>query len=280
MPFFAQTEFQCGPAALATILAAAGASVTPEALADAVYIAGLARQPAARAARRDAPARVHTVRSRAAAGRAVCRACGQAGPCSSCRISDSRAPGLALRRGRRSGSQRRSSDPALGHRTAPHGAHPTLPAQLAARRDPGRSSRSSPASVPATATAARYVRAVSGAETLLPRRRTRPIERRSSAWPQDELVLFAAAARKNDEGDLTAATALYRELLAAVARSTRPRATIWRMCSPSGLLRSGPRRSARGVRARYPSDELYGRDQRHGRRARARRRHADAAQCR
>ena len=41
VPFFAQTEFQCGPAALATILAAAGASVTPETLADAVYIAGL-----------------------------------------------------------------------------------------------------------------------------------------------------------------------------------------------------------------------------------------------
>ena len=41
VPFFAQTEFQCGPAALATILTDAGASVTPEALVDAVYIEGL-----------------------------------------------------------------------------------------------------------------------------------------------------------------------------------------------------------------------------------------------
>lgn len=38
VPFFPQEAYQCGPAALATILASAGASVTPEALAPQVYL--------------------------------------------------------------------------------------------------------------------------------------------------------------------------------------------------------------------------------------------------
>ena len=38
VPFFPQTEYQCGPAALATALAAAGAKVTPEELVSQVYL--------------------------------------------------------------------------------------------------------------------------------------------------------------------------------------------------------------------------------------------------
>ncbi|HUQ74884.1 MAG TPA: PA2778 family cysteine peptidase [Burkholderiales bacterium] len=38
VPFFAQDEYQCGPAALATVLAAAGAKVTPDDLVSQVYI--------------------------------------------------------------------------------------------------------------------------------------------------------------------------------------------------------------------------------------------------
>jgi tetratricopeptide (TPR) repeat protein len=41
VPFFAQTEYQCGPAALATILNTAGVAVTPADLIDAVYVEGL-----------------------------------------------------------------------------------------------------------------------------------------------------------------------------------------------------------------------------------------------
>lgn len=37
-PFFAQTEYQCGPAALATVLVASGVNVTPEELKDQVYL--------------------------------------------------------------------------------------------------------------------------------------------------------------------------------------------------------------------------------------------------
>ena len=38
VPFFAQTEYQCGPAALATVLAASGEHVTPDELVSQVYI--------------------------------------------------------------------------------------------------------------------------------------------------------------------------------------------------------------------------------------------------
>jgi tetratricopeptide (TPR) repeat protein len=41
VPFFPQTEYQCGPAALATILNTAGVAVTPADLIDAVYVEGL-----------------------------------------------------------------------------------------------------------------------------------------------------------------------------------------------------------------------------------------------
>ena len=40
-PFFPQARYQCGPAALATVLSAQGLAVTPEALVDAVYIPAL-----------------------------------------------------------------------------------------------------------------------------------------------------------------------------------------------------------------------------------------------
>lgn len=39
-PFFAQTEHQCGPAALATVLGASGVNVTPEELSSLVYLPG------------------------------------------------------------------------------------------------------------------------------------------------------------------------------------------------------------------------------------------------
>ncbi len=38
VPFFPQTEFQCGPAAMATVLSRTGAAVTPELLADQIYL--------------------------------------------------------------------------------------------------------------------------------------------------------------------------------------------------------------------------------------------------
>src|SRR5690606_26559132 len=40
VPFHPQTEYQCGPAALATVLGASGVPITPEALVPQVYLPG------------------------------------------------------------------------------------------------------------------------------------------------------------------------------------------------------------------------------------------------
>ena len=42
-PFFPQEDYQCGPAALATLLVASGVEVTPDALAPEVFIPGAAK---------------------------------------------------------------------------------------------------------------------------------------------------------------------------------------------------------------------------------------------
>ncbi len=55
VPFFAQTEFQCGPAALATTLSFAGLRITPETLVDEVYLPG--RQGSLQADMQAAPRR-------------------------------------------------------------------------------------------------------------------------------------------------------------------------------------------------------------------------------
>jgi hypothetical protein len=240
VPFFAQTEFQCGPAALATILAAAGASVTPEALADAVYIAGLrgSLQPELLGATRRQGFIPYVLEPRPAALFAELAA---------------NRPVLVLQN--------------LGFKRAPvwhyavvvgvdPGADQVILRSGTERRRTERTQRFlrswqrgenwafvalPPGSVPATATAARYVRAVSGAETLLsPTSADAAYETALERWPQDELVLFAAAARKNNEGDLTAATALYRELLAqspehAAARNNLANVLAERGCFDQAL---------------------------------------------
>jgi len=40
VPFFPQTDWQCGPAALATVLVHGGVATTPEELADGIYLPG------------------------------------------------------------------------------------------------------------------------------------------------------------------------------------------------------------------------------------------------
>ena len=41
VPFFPQSRYQCGPAALATVLATHGVDITPDSLVDQVYVPGL-----------------------------------------------------------------------------------------------------------------------------------------------------------------------------------------------------------------------------------------------
>ena len=46
VPFFPQEAYQCGPAALATVLGWSGTAVTPDALTPQVYVPGTPRQSA------------------------------------------------------------------------------------------------------------------------------------------------------------------------------------------------------------------------------------------
>ncbi|HJR69835.1 MAG TPA: tetratricopeptide repeat protein, partial [Gammaproteobacteria bacterium] len=81
-----------------------------------------------------------------------------------------------------------------------------------------------PGELPATATAGAYVRALAGAEPLLaPPAAQRGYEAALERWPDDELVLFAAAGQLLGAGSAAPAAALYRRLLAANPKHTAAR---------------------------------------------------------
>ena len=212
---------------------------------------GTARQPASGAARRDAPPRPDPVRARAGAERAVRRARRGTARARAAEPRNRARAGVALRGGRRLRSRRRSRDLALRHGAAPARAHGALPEELAARQLSGRSSPIEPGELPATATAALYVRALAGAEPLLPPARAADAFALAlRSWPDDELVLFAAAGHELGAGDLArrrgALPAPARASTAARGRAQQSRERARR----AGLLRAGARRSARRARGR------------------------------
>ena len=258
VPFFAQTEYQCGPAALATILAAAGASVTPEALADAVYIAGLrgSLQPELLGATRRQGFIPYVLEPRPAALFAELAANRPVLVLQN--LGFKRAPvwhyavvvGVDPSADRvilRSGTERRRTERTQrflrSWQRGENWAFVALP----------------PGSVPATATAARYVRAVSGAETLLsPPAADAAYRTALERWPQDELVLFAAATRKNDEGDLTAATALYRDLLVLSPEHAAARNNLANVLAERGCLDQALAEARTAFALVSSGDALYG----------------------
>jgi hypothetical protein len=236
VPFFAQTEFQCGPAALATLLAAAGATVTPEALVDAVYIEGLrgSLQPELLGATRrqgfipyvlePQPAALF---AELAAGRPVLVMQN---------LGFDRAPvwhyavvvGVDPAADRvilRSGTERRLVTGTRRFlRSWQRGENWAFVALA-------------PGALPATASAARYVRAVAGADSLLaPEAANAAYRTALDQWPQDELVLFAAATRKHDEHDLAGATELYRELLAFAPKHAAARNNLANVLAERGCF--------------------------------------------
>jgi tetratricopeptide (TPR) repeat protein len=213
VPFFPQTEYQCGPAALATVLAHAGVDVAADDLVDEVYIEGLrgSLQPELLGATRrhglipyvlepDAAA----LAAELAAGRPVLVLQN---------LGVSRAPvwHYAVVVGiegedviLRSGTERRLIEREVRFLRSWQ------------RGDNWAFVTVEPGALPATATAGSYVRALASAEALLgPAAAARGYEAALARWPSDELVLFAAAGHRHDAGDLVGATALYRQLLDA-----------------------------------------------------------------
>jgi hypothetical protein len=237
VPFFPQTEYQCGPAALATILAHEDLAVDAEDMVGAVYVEGLQGSLQAEllgATRRNGlipyvlEPQPSALFAELAAGRPVLILQN---------LGLTRVPvwhyavvvGFDRERDRvilRSGTERRR-----------------LERSARFLRSWGRGDNWAfvairPGAVPATATPARYVRALAGAEGVLPSGDTRAAYDTALArWPQDDLVLFAAAARRHGERDSQGAAALYRRLLALQPNHAAARNNLANVLAEHGCYR-------------------------------------------
>ena len=230
MPFFAQTEFQCGPAALATVLADAGVDVDADDLVPEVYVEG-ARQLAAGAARRDAPPRPHPLRHRTGTE-------------------------CARRRARRGPTRARLAELRLGSRPRWHYAvvvgidsdDVILRSGLEQRRVErgGRFLRTwqrgsnwafvaiEPGELPASATPGAYIRALAGAEPLLEasaaktRMAPRSSAGRATSW------CCSRRGPTSQRGRPRGATTLYRQLLAAAPQHVAARNNLANVLAEHG----------------------------------------------
>jgi tetratricopeptide (TPR) repeat protein len=252
VPFFAQTEYQCGPAALATILNTAGIVVTPVELIDAVYVEGLkgSLQPELTAATRRygllplpvAPD-AESLFAEVADGRPalVMQNLGvRKVPVWHYAVVvgfDADAGEVILR----SGTERRRLE--------------TLRQFLRSWQlaDNWAFVATEPATIPATAQSPIYMRALVGAA---PQLGDSTLERAYSSalarWPDDPFVLFLAALREHTKGQPANATRLYREVLArdpdhAAARNNLANVLFEQGCRTEAL------QEARAALEREPS---------------------------
>jgi len=255
VPFFPQTEYQCGPAALATVLAHAGAPVDADDLVPEVYIEGLrgSLQPELLGATRRnglipyvlAPDPAALL-AELAGGRPVLVLQNLGLP---------RAPvwHYAVVVGAdgddvilRSGTEQRRLEPSAKFlRTWQRGANWAFVALT-------------PGELPATATAAAYVRALAGTESLLAAPATTAAYTAAlERWPSDELVLFAAAGHKLSLHDLAGATDLYRQLLATAPQHTAARNNLANVLAQRGCRADALREARIALASADPNNELF-----------------------
>ncbi|HEU4619965.1 MAG TPA: PA2778 family cysteine peptidase [Gammaproteobacteria bacterium] len=240
VPFFPQKQFQCGPAALATILAYEGLDVDPDALAPAVYVKGLkgSLQAELLAATRRHGLIPYVLEPTAddlfaevRSGKPVLVLENLALP---------RVPvwhyavvvGFDAERGDvvlRSGKRRRHTE-RLGRflRHLRLGGDWAFVA-LGPDEPP-----------PATATPERYVRALAGAEPLLGAAADAAYSSALTRWPRDPLVLFAGAGHELAAARYENAAGLYETLLAlephhAAARNNLANALAEQGCRTEAL---------------------------------------------
>src|SRR6185503_5449205 len=239
VPFFPQTDYQCGPAALATVLKHAGADVDADALAPEVYAPGLrgSLQPELLGATRRHGFIPYVIEPEA---RALAAEVAAERPVLVLQnLGLDRVPvwhyavvvgiddggDVILRSGT---EQRRVERDSRFLRSWRRGANWAFVALA-------------PGALPATAAPGAYVRAVAGAEPLLaPPAVQRAYGAALERWPSDELVLFAAAGERLGAGDAAQATALYRRLLAtnphhAAARNNLANALAAQSCYAAAL---------------------------------------------
>jgi hypothetical protein len=254
VPFFPQTEFQCGPAALATVLAHQGVPVTADELVPQVYVEGLRGSLQAEllgATRRHglipyvlAPS-IAAVETELRAGRPVLVLQN---------LGLARFPvwhyavvvgmdgeSVVLRSGT---EERRVESARRFLRSWQRGEQWAFIAVA-------------PGDLPATAAAGPFVRALAAAEPLLA---TGDVARGYAAaldrWPTDELALLAAAGAHHTRGDLVAATARYRELLAIAPTHVVARNNLANVLATRGCYRAALG-EARAALAAAATDERW-----------------------
>ena len=254
VPFFAQTEYQCGPAALATVLAHAGADVDAEDLVPEVYVEGLrgslqpellgatrrhgfipyviAPEPAALAAELAARRPVLVLQNLGLKRVPIWHYAVVVG------LDDDR---VMLRSGT---EQRRIERSSRFLRSWQRGANWGFVALT-------------PGDIPVNATPGAYVRALAGAEPLLDAAAAqRAYGAALERWPDDELLLFAAAGQRYGNRDLAGAADLYRQLLAAAPQHVAARNNLANVLAEQGCPVEALAEARAALAALTPDDEL------------------------
>ena len=254
VPFFPQTDYQCGPAALATLLKHAGADVDADALAPEVYAPGLrgSLQPELLGATRRHGFIPYVIEPepRALAAELVARR-----PVLVLQnLGVERVPvwhyavvvGLAgdevvLRSGT---EERRIETGSRFLREWQRGSNWGFVALA-------------PGELPETATAGGYIRALAGAEPMLGAAAAeRGYRAALTRWPNDELVLFASAGQRYAAGDFREATALYRRLLAAAPDNAAARNNLANVLADRGCRDEALAEARAALAAVSATDEL------------------------
>ena len=256
VPFFPQTEYDCGPAALATILNAAGVTVAPAELTDAVYIEGLrgSLQVEMLAATRrygllpvpvaEDPARLL---EEVAAGRPVLVMQN---------LGFARAPvwhyavvvgysadndRFVLRSGEEERRRERASRFLRSWELADRwGFVAVLPGEI-----------------PPTAVPDSYMRVLVGAEAQLePTAVGRAYTTALTRWPDDTLVLFLSASREHAADNLAPAESLYRKLLAIDPAHAAARNNLANVLLERGCLEEAEREARAALSIAGPEGEF------------------------
>jgi predicted double-glycine peptidase len=254
VPFFPQTEYQCGPAALATVLAHAGADVDAEGLVREVYVEGLrgSLQPELLGATRRHGFIPYVIEreprallAELAGGRPVLVLQN---------LGVDRVPvwhyavvvgvdgdNVVLRSGT---EQRRIESGSRFLRSWQRGSNWAFVVV-------------EPGELPATATPDTYVRALAGAELRLDRAAAeRSYDAALQRWPGDPLVQFAAAAQRQAAGAATQAMALYREVLATVPQHVAARNNLALLLAERGCYTEALVEARAALAGVDPDDEL------------------------
>jgi hypothetical protein len=256
VPFFPQTDYQCGPAALATVLRHAGADVDAEGLVREVYAPGLrgSLQPELLGATRRHGFIPYVIEPEPDA--LVAELAARRPVLVLQNLGLDRVPvwhyavvvgldggAVILRSGT---EQRRIEQGKRFLRSWQRGANWAFVALP-------------PGELPATAKSGAYVRALAGAEPLLGAAAAeRGYRAALERWPGDELVLFAAAGQRHAAGDLGGATTLYRQLLAAAPQHAAARNNLANVLAERGCGADALAEARAALAALAPGDELRG----------------------